>query len=490
MSFILQPAAAGVGTNTAVASGTIANGATVIMNSDGTVTAVGLTTNNNAISFGAAASFSSSSGSYLAGVYDPVKQKVVVAFSSSGNGCYVVVGTVSGTTISFGTPVLATSNYLFSVRGCYHTTSGNCVFMGGYPAAGIQYAFAVSTTGTVPTAGTPVSLGGNSTLPSALLYDSLNDKCLAIWIDNNQPSYISTNVFTVSGTTVTAGSQVAGLFAWGLQELTAVYTSDNKPVVVAYTAIVGQYTLLSYIGVVSGSSMTLYNGSTVATQALYAYSSLASCFDSTNNKIFLMYSSNASIPVANNPYAAIGTQSNFACTWGTPVQISTTLNATYNACAFNSSIGKVDLTFLTTTGGNSNKAAVATVSGTTATFGSLVTSQSSYVYSNSIVYDSVSQKFVLLNSDGGGSNGAAYVGSAGQATNLTSTNFFGISLAAYASGVTASINTIGAVSTNQTGLTPGTAYYIQDNGSLGTSPGTVSVYAGLAKSTTAILIKG
>jgi len=48
--------------------------------------------------------------------------------------------------------------------------------------------------------------------------------------------------------------------------------------------------------------------------------------------------------------------------------------------------------------------------------------------------------------------------------------------------------TKGGVDDAQTGLTAGTTYYIQDNGSLGTSAGSVSKVAGTALSSTTLLI--
>jgi len=74
-------------------------------------------------------------------------------------------------------------------------------------------------------------------------------------------------------------------------------------------------------------------------------------------------------------------------------------------------------------------------------------------------------------------------------TNLTAQNFLGISNGAYTNGQTATIQTIGSVDDAQSGLTPGTEYYIQSNGTLGTAVGNPSVKAGLAISATNLLIR-
>ena len=72
-------------------------------------------------------------------------------------------------------------------------------------------------------------------------------------------------------------------------------------------------------------------------------------------------------------------------------------------------------------------------------------------------------------------------------TNLTSENFIGISDGAYSDGQTATIQLTGAVDDAQSSLTPGQAYYVQDDGTLGESG---SVFAGTAVAATKLIVKG
>ena len=76
-----------------------------------------------------------------------------------------------------------------------------------------------------------------------------------------------------------------------------------------------------------------------------------------------------------------------------------------------------------------------------------------------------------------------------QSTNLSTGNFIGFSKAAYTDGQTATINVVGNVTT-KSGLTPGEQYYVQNDGSLGTTAATPSVEAGKALTATSLLIKG
>ena len=71
----------------------------------------------------------------------------------------------------------------------------------------------------------------------------------------------------------------------------------------------------------------------------------------------------------------------------------------------------------------------------------------------------------------------------------TNDSYIGISQGAYTNGQTASIKVIGAIDTNQSGLTPNELCYINDSGTI-VSSSTSGVIAGRALSATTVLIKG
>ncbi len=73
-------------------------------------------------------------------------------------------------------------------------------------------------------------------------------------------------------------------------------------------------------------------------------------------------------------------------------------------------------------------------------------------------------------------------------TNLTATNFIGISDGVYADGATAMIQGVGVIDDAQSGLTIGSIYYVQTNGTLDTGFGDFSVLAGKALSATNLMI--
>ena len=81
---------------------------------------------------------------------------------------------------------------------------------------------------------------------------------------------------------------------------------------------------------------------------------------------------------------------------------------------------------------------------------------------------------------------SAYYGTS--STNMTATNFIGFSSDAYSNGNTGTVKVTGNTSTHSS-LTAGQKYYVQKDGTLGTTADTPSVEAGIALSSTKLLIK-
>ena len=75
-------------------------------------------------------------------------------------------------------------------------------------------------------------------------------------------------------------------------------------------------------------------------------------------------------------------------------------------------------------------------------------------------------------------------------TNLTSENYIGIARSGAADTAGAVIDTQGAIADNLTGLTAGQSYYVQTDGTLGTTADDPSVFAGTAVSATKLIVKG
>jgi len=74
--------------------------------------------------------------------------------------------------------------------------------------------------------------------------------------------------------------------------------------------------------------------------------------------------------------------------------------------------------------------------------------------------------------------------------NLTAENYIGTAKSGAADGDGVVVNTQGNVDTGQTGLTAGQSYYVQTDGTLSTTAGDPSVFAGTAVSSTKLIVKG
>jgi hypothetical protein len=80
--------------------------------------------------------------------------------------------------------------------------------------------------------------------------------------------------------------------------------------------------------------------------------------------------------------------------------------------------------------------------------------------------------------------------SSSTSTNLTSENYIGIAEYAAADTETATVLIKGGVSTTQSSLTPGQTYFVQTDGTIGTSADSPSVTAGTAVTSTKLIVKG
>ena len=116
----LLPAGGGQNNTDFVADGNLSAGAPVLLTSDGKATAI----SGSSDSVGSSAIFGGDPY-YPAVTYDTANDKVVVAYRDEGDSGYakMVVGTVSGTSISFGTAVAVVSAGGFDVMGCYDSAN-------------------------------------------------------------------------------------------------------------------------------------------------------------------------------------------------------------------------------------------------------------------------------------------------------------------------------------------------------------------------------
>lgn len=465
----------------AVASGSLANGDKVVVNSDGTVSVVTQTVGPP--SAGSEFVFNSAESDFISSVYDSTNQKVIIAYRDNGNSYYgtAVVGTVSGTTITFGSEVVFNTAASPYNKITYDSTSQKVVIVftdNGNANYGTAIVGTVS--GTSISFGTKVVFKSRSTDYKAITYDTANNKIVISYHTDQGIVYLI--VGTVSGTSISFGSELLVNNA-NTYSIAITYNSTAQKVVVAYTnsSSSGQCA----VGTVSGTSISI--GTKVNFNNAETYE-IGITYDANADKVVIGY-----MDYANSEYgtAIVGTVSGTSISFGSEVVFNAA--STNNIqLAYSSSDQKVVIAFRD--GGNSGygTAIVGTVSGTSISFGSEVVFNSVNTAELSISYVGNSQNFIISYQDTGNSNYGTSCTFNIQtlSTNLTSENYIGISNGSYSNGQTATIQIITSVDDAQSGLTAGQAYYVQPDGTLSETPGTPSVFAGTAISATKLAIKG
>ena len=416
------------GVSNFIASGTIPNGQTVIINADGTVSAVTKTPSPNAEA-GTPVVFD---GNYAAGdgAYDSVSGKVVFAYQDGGNSSYgtAIVGTVSGTSISFGSAVKFVASSIAQVAAAYDSTAEKVLIT--YRDLSNHGAAIVGTV-----SGTSISFGSVTVFEAAQtgsisqVHDVTNNKMVVVYCDEADSGKGKAIVGTISGTSISFGTAVTFDSGSNIFPSRSAYDSSNSKVIIAYKDSANSNYGTAIVGTVSGTSISFGTESVFESATVDA---LSIVYDSVNQKILIGYQD--------------GGDSNYA------------------------------------------KAVVGTVSGTSISFGTPVSLENSASYVFSAAYDVTNTKAVFAWGDGSSEATAVAFGATSETTNLTTENYIGIAAEAISDGETGKVNILGGVNTGQTGLTTAQTHYVQADGSLSTSADTPSVVAGTGISSTSILI--
>jgi len=468
------------GVSNFVASGTITNGQTVILKTDGTVAGVATA--------GAGTTFSSSTTNYSGtdvcenhiATYDTANDRVVVFYKDqTGVNAKAVVGTVSGTTITFGTPVSAISSRPSYHDACYDVASGKIVYVFRDNQDGDK---GKAIIGTVDASNNSISFGSavqfdNSTSWPEVAYDANAQKVVIAWSAGT--GYTGKAIVgTVSGTSISFGS-IATFDSGRAYGKDIVYHEAAQKVVIFYKDNSDSNRGKGIVGTVSGTSITFGSEATFESAEIDT-TWVESAYDPVNEKVVVIYNS-------SNGKANVGTVSGTSITFGSP-QVFAQGNSQQFAVVYDVNAAKTIIVYNLSSDG---KIRESTISGTTITFGNEVTWTSvSQEYPGSAYNTSEGATVIGFKNPSNSGRGDAVVYKAQQVTtNLTAENYIGIAAEAIANGATGKINILGGVNSGQTGLTTAQTYYVQTNGTIATSVGNPSVVAGTSISYTKILIR-
>ncbi len=209
-------------------------------NNNNTSLAIVGTVSNTSISFGTAVEWANSS-TYMDvpfAAYSPTSGKVVVAYrgESNVNGGTAIVGTVSGNSISFGTPATFNTSYTDSISAGYDNTSGRVVI--AYRGTSNRgFATVTTISGTNISFGTPVGFTGDSDTYSTSVVPYTNG-IIVSYMDGGNSYFGTARTGTVTGKSISFGAPVVfeSADSTGVDSITSAFHSAQNKIVVASRA--------------------------------------------------------------------------------------------------------------------------------------------------------------------------------------------------------------------------------------------------------------
>ena len=487
------------GVSNFTASGTLSNGQTVLINTDGTVSAVRQTV--VADSTGTDQVWEADQVDYISSV-SIGGGKIVIAYkdSNDSNKGKAVVGTVNNNkTISFGSPAVFQNAAFFQLGMCYDASADRVVLAYRNNSTSTLYGIVGQVSGTSISFGSAVqvfgSFGGGG--PIVLVHDSSVNRNVVFFRSTGNTG--TSVVLSVSGTTLNVhNSQTfqSGQVAY----IAACYDSNAERVVVGYGGYSQGNTFRVKVGNVSATSVSYGNHIEIAGGDWVFHKAMG--FDSSVNKVIAYWADyNHGGNATNWGRAAVGTvnSSNNTISFGSEYSFADyNINQTMSH-TFDSDNNKNYLMFRNLGDGNDGALIPCTISGNTISFGSTITFTGDEIMmgesGDGAVFDPTSKQIVLTYAPySSGSNnlhGTSRVFAPGYTTNyLTAENYIGIAAEAISNGATGKVTIFGGTNSGQTGLTTAQTYYVQNDGSLSTTADNPSVVAGTSISSTKIIVKG
>ena len=404
-------------------------------------------------SLGSAAVYESAQAEYQGVAYDSSNNRVVVAYKDDGNSSHgtAAVGTVSGTGITWGTPVVFEAASTSYVRAAFDS-SNNKIVIAYSDVANSEHGTAIvgTVSGTSISFGSPAVFNAGATTHLDITFDSNSNKVVISYRDNGNSSYGTAIVGTVSGTSISFGSEVVYNSSSAAQNF-SVFDSSNNKVVIVYKSTGNSSYGTASVGTVSGTSIsfgsqaTFSNNSTINTDSVIT-------FDSNANKVVVFYGDTGNSTYAT---AVVGTVSGTDISFGTPVVVDDAAALSMPGIGFDSNANQVILVYQQV-GTARGYYRVGTVSGTSISFQDRVTLNENYISYNDLAFDTGQNTTVIVYRDGGNSN----------------------------YGTAKGLQLTGAVPN----FTIGSTYYVQTDGTLSTTSS--SVTAGKAIANTTLLLKG
>ncbi len=474
----------------ATADGAIAAGDAVIVKSDGDVTKVVQTVAvNDPPAAGSGARISTDNLRRPAACYVPDGNKIVYAGhnSNSSNPLAYNVGDITDAgVITWGSswPNIDTENIQAMPGLCYDTTNDRVVVLYYSSTSNKIWSKVGTISGTSISWGSRVEVFGadsNNYRCQRLIFDPTNSKVIALYRrgGGNNPN---ARVGTVSGTSISWGTESA-MNNVESDQMALAYDPDTQRVIGLSKDQSGGR-VRTHVGTVSGTDITWGAEATVVT-ANGQYPTVA--YDTKNNKVVVQYETSDT----NTTYYKVGTVtggSTNTISWGSAGQV-TTDNVDTQELFFDPFSERLVSFYRYSSDIWVRSGAL---SGSAITWSNLYKIDDFGIGDYDFWCGVILQNGIAATVAAEGSNAddpysrTAILGTA--SSNATTDNFIGFARDTAANDATAKIDISGAVNASQSGLTAGEKYYVQKNGSLATTEDTPKVFAGTAISPSKLIV--
>jgi len=346
--------------------------------------------------------FESATSNYVVPVYDSNENKTVFFYLDGGNSSYAtaIVSTLSGTSLSYGSPVVFNNAPSYYMRAAFDSNSNKIVVVYQDDNSGPGKAIVGTVSGTSISFGTEVTFNASVTTRTSIVFDSNSNKVVITYRDHGNSGYGTGIVGTVSGTSISFGSPT--VFESGTVDyVNPCFDSNLNKVVVAYQDGGDSNKGKAIVGTVDSSDNSISFGSAAEFAASIGIGDpdiVAITFDSNANKVVIVYKDGS-----NSGHAIVGTVSGTSVSFGTAASFNGSDNVGNLGCTFDSSNNKVVITYHDAGNSYHGTAVVGTVSGTDITFGSEAVFNSATTYEIGVTFDSSNNKVAIFYKDAGNS---------------------------------------------------------------------------------------
>lgn len=475
-------------------NGAITKGKPVIIQADGDVTQVALASGTVTYTF--------SKGSATALVPSNTNNPIASCFDISADRFVLVYINEDASSYLYGNLVEVDSNNVVTSRGIdtiVSSTNGGKKPTIVYDADEEKSIVAYSSGATSDDLRCKVltSTGSSISVGAEVIINDANDSGLyakLAW-DSSSGSVIITYKLSAGAITANAGTISGTSSSWG----SAIAVSIGAtPTLMGIGAGNGKVLFLTKDdsnngdargATVSGNTLTLgdvveFDGTSVSD--FTGTSDNVVCYDTQNDRFFLPYRADL-----DNSYGMVFQITGTTVSHGTRVLLL--LNANDMSVAHSSDIGKIPLIYgVYSTDSLFYREATINSSDNSLTFSTAVSLSTANTNATSLSYDSTNVRLLAnydLPSDHIEAYGIVPNGSrAGLIPNLTTENYIGLANETVATNTDVKITTISGVNANQSGLTPAQLYYVQTDGTISTTASSPSVVAGVAISSTQLLV--